>query len=302
VHLHLVVNPAAGRRNAVPYAEAVTSRLEAAGHRVTRYVTRSPGDGAAHVDALTPAACDVLGVVGGDGTLADLVDGRRQDVPWPLALVPMGTANLVARELGMPLVQDATETAQALASGVPWPVDLMRVVAAGGRRRRAIANVGVGADAEMVRTIHDLRAGAEGSGGYARWVGPALKTIGAFGGLSLRVEVDGRRTFGARACVIQNAACYGGLFRLSPTAGLASGALDVMIVRGRAPRDLLALSIGALLRRLGRDKTVRFVRADRVRVTSPEAAPVQADGDPVGTTTLEVERLPGVLRLWKATR
>lgn len=301
MHLYLVVNPAAGRRNAVPYAESVATRLEERGHRVTRYVTKGPGDGAVHASSLGPDACDVLGVVGGDGTLAELVDSRHDGLPWPIALVPMGTANLVARELGMPLARDATATAAALDAGVAWPVDVMSFAAQGSPRGRAIANVGVGPDAEIVRTIADLRAGNQGSGGYVHWIRPILDTLRKAKTPALRIELDGRKALRGHACIVQNASNYGGVFALSPTAGLASGALDVVIVRGRTPRDLLAIGIGGLLKRLGGNHLVKIVRADRVRVVAEQPAAVQADGDPAGTTDLEVERLPGALRLWKKT-
>ncbi|MGE3753395.1 MAG: diacylglycerol kinase family protein [Planctomycetota bacterium] len=301
MHLYLVVNPAAGRRNAVPYAESVATRLEERGHRVTRYVTKGPGDGAVHAAGLGPDACDVLGVVGGDGTLAELVDSRHDGLPWPIALVPMGTANLVARELGMPLARDATATAAALHAGIAWPIDVMALTAEGSPRRRAVANVGVGPDAEIVRTIAALRAGNQASGGYIHWVRPILDTMRRAHMTPLHIEIDGRKTFRGHACIVQNASNYGGVFALSPTAGLASGALDVVVVRGRTARDLMAIGVGGLLRRLGNNHLIKIVRGDRVRVVAATPAAVQADGDPAGTTALEVERLPAALRLWKRT-
>ncbi len=300
--LRLVVNPNAGRRNTLPYAEALAHRLGERGHRVTIHATRGPGDGAAYVASLAPDACDVLGVVGGDGTLAEVVDGRRGEVPWPIALVPVGTANLVARELGMPLARDATATAAAIDAGVAWPVDAMRVASVGSTRRWAIANVGIGLDAAIVRVIEAVRGGAEGSGGYTRWVAPILRALRDTPVPRFRVEIDGRRAFAASACIIQNAACYGGLFRLSPSAGLASGALDVVLIRGRTPRDLFLVIAGALFRRVSANHRVRIERADRVRVLAAEPIPVQFDGDAAGTTTVEVERLPAAIRLWKAVR
>ena len=272
VHLHFVINPAAGRRSSVPFCADVAARLEAMGHRVSQYVTRAPGDGTAHVARLDASACDVLGIVGGDGTLAEVVEvGRTASAafPWPLALIPMGTANLVAREARMPLGRDAQATAEALAQGTPWPVDLMRFRSQDCSRRRAVANLGVGADAQVVATIDGLRAGAVGSGSYLRWIPTILRTVRRFRFEPMRVIVDEHLTVTASACVIQNARSYGGLFELSPEAGLSSDQLDVIVLRGRTGRDLLRLGVQGLLRRVKHDRGARILAAQRVRVVAP---------------------------------
>ena len=303
MHVHLVINPAAGRRSSVPYCAAVAHELTGAGHTVTQYVTKAPGDGTRHVAGLSATHCDVLGIVGGDGTLGEVVQGRglggAGEFPWPLALIPMGTANLVAREMRMPLGGDPKATADALAQGTPWPVDLMAFAAAGSDRTCAVANVGIGADAQVVATIDRLRRGAVASGSYLRWIRPILGTIRRFSSTPLRVVIDDNVTHYAAACVVQNARSYGGVFQLSPDAGLASGALDVVVLRARTGRDLFRVGVQALLRRVPSDKAVRMYKADHVEVSARSPVAVQADGDPAGSTDLRVSRQARALTLWR---
>jgi len=300
VKYHFVVNPVAGRRTAVPLVEQIGAALRAAGQDVSVHVTARAGGATEHIRALTESHCDRLVVVGGDGTLHEVVNGIGAPLPWPVGIVPMGTANLVGRELHMPLNRQAGMLAKRLLGSAPWSVDLIRITHADGRREFAVANVGAGLDAEIVRAIAHLRAGAAGSGSYASWIRPILATVGAFRFPRLRVTVDGRRTFAAAACVVQNAHNYGGLLRLSPEAALDSGKLDVTLIRARTKRDLLRILTGALARRVPRFHDVKIVRAERVELQCGRRVYLQADGDPAGSTDATLEIVPKAMRLLRA--
>src|SRR5262245_4663041 len=74
--------------------EALARRLSAAGATATSRLTKAAGDAKAHVAGLSTDAADRLVIVGGDGTLHEAVNGRPPPLPWPVAIVPVGTANL----------------------------------------------------------------------------------------------------------------------------------------------------------------------------------------------------------------
>ena len=297
---HFVVNPVAGRRTAVPLVEEISAALRAAGQDVSCHVTAQAGEATEHIASLSEDHCDRLVVVGGDGTLHEVVNGIGAPLPWPVGIVPMGTANLVGRELHMPLNRRAGQLALRLLGSAPWPVDLIRVTRAGGEQEYAVANVGVGLDAEIVQAIAGVRAGAAGSGSYASWIRPILQTVSAFRFPRLRVTVDGMRTYAAAACVVQNANNYGGLLRLSPDAALDSGKLDVTLIRARTKRDLLRILAGALTRRVPTFNDVKIVRAERVDLRCSRPVHLQADGDPAGMTDATIEIVPKAMRLLRA--
>lgn len=293
---HFVVNPVAGRRTSVPYVQQVTEHLEARGLRTRLYVTRFAGDAKDHVQALDDAV-DRLVVVGGDGTLAEVLNGLRP-LQVPVGVIPMGTANLVARETRMPRAEDAEATAKALAAAAPWRVDTMRVQGPEGEHV-SVATVGVGLDGAIVHAVDDVRQ-LPGSGGYLRWLAPIADVVRRFPRPPLRIHVDERRTYAGVGCVIQNTRNYGGLFQLSPKARMDSGTLDVMVMKIRARRDILRMLAGGMLKRMHRYRDLCFVRGDRIRIESATRAPVQADGDAAGFTNLSVERLPATLDLLRA--
>src|SRR5688572_17105855 len=150
MRVHLVVNPVAGRGRAASVAEALVEALKTEGATATMYPTTSREDAAAHVAALATDMADRIVVVGGDGTLKDVVNARRHPLPWPLGLVPVGTANVVGRELRMPLGAPAPARARALLSAEPWAVNAMEIARPDGTREWAVANAGAGLDAAIV--------------------------------------------------------------------------------------------------------------------------------------------------------
>ncbi|MDA1194394.1 MAG: diacylglycerol kinase family lipid kinase [Planctomycetota bacterium] len=298
MHYHFVVNPAAGRGQAGPLAEALVQALRAAGAAGSLYITTAAGDAAAHVRSLEVDALDRLIVIGGDGTLREVVNALPPPIPWPVGIVPMGTANVVGRELRMPLDHQAPALVHALLHAKPWPVDVLRITHPDGTVEHAVANTGVGLDAEVVHAVSRVRAG--GAGGYLRWMRPILDSLSSFRFPPLRVTLDERVTYAAGACIVQNARNYGGVFELAPGAALDSGALDVMLVRTRTHRGLFGILFSALMRRAERNHDVKFVRATHVRLRSATRVPVQADGDPAGWTDVQIEVVPGALTLLRA--
>lgn len=298
MRFHFVINPAAGRGLAVPLGDAVIGSLRAEGAEATSYVTKAAGDGAAHVRDLGEEACDRLVVIGGDGTLREVVNARGGPPPWPVGIVPMGTANVVGRELRMPLDRRAPRVAKALMSGEAWPVDVLKLTRADGTVEHAVANTGIGLDAEVVHAVSEVRAG--GVGGYAKWIRPILESFSTFEFPKLRVTIDDHVTYAAGACVVQNARNYGGVFALSPKASLDSGFMDVMIVRSRTNRSLFGILLSMLLRRTPHNHDVKIVPSRSVRLRSDRASRVQADGDPAGYTDLRVDLIPQGLTLLRA--
>lgn len=293
MRIHIVANPMAGRGRAPRLLADLERALAARGAAVSVHRTSGPGDATAHVAGLPDAACDRLVVLGGDGTLHEVVNGRPS-VPWPVAMVPLGTANLVARDAGLPLRPVAEAHAATVLDGVPWTVDLV-----GTDRGRTLAVLGVGLDAEVVRAVAEARRG--GVGGYTRWLLPIARTFLAYRPPRLRVTVDGTTVEGG-AVVVQNAHNYGGLFELSRDARMDDGCLDVVVLRDAGRRDHFRMLLRAYGGRLHADRGVTVLRGRTVAVDADVPVAVQADGDPAGTTPLRAEVLPRALTLLAARR
>lgn len=300
MHLHFIVNPVAGRGGTVPLLDEVEVMLREHGFEVSRYVTTGAGDAGRHIRELPEDAADRIVVVGGDGTLREVVNGRPAPLPWPIGLIPVGTANLVARELYMPRKGTPRALAEALRTAKPWPVDLLELSRPGEDPVFAVANVGVGLDASIVHAIDSNRTKTSGSGGYKKWVRPIWESFRGFRFPKMAVTIDGRRTFRASSVVIQNAYNYGGLFHLAPDAALDSHKCHVMLLRCHARRDLFRVLLGAFRKKVASYRDVRLEQGTTVQLHTDERAPVQADGDPAGHTNVTVRLLPNALTLLRA--
>lgn len=299
MHFYLLENPAAGRGKARTFLDGVTRGLLQAGHRVSAYAGRSAADLVSHVEALGPDDPDVLVVVGGDGTLRTVLAAGDAVPAWPLGVIPVGTANLVARELGTWPATSPEDLAARLGRGRPWAVDLLEVRRAGRPPERALAVVSVGIDGALVHAVADARTRRGGLGGYARWVAPGLDLVREFAPTPLEVQVDGGPPRTCVSAVVQNAHNYGGLFTLSPDARLDSGRAEIVLMDAKGRRDLVRLALSAGLGRIHRDRHVKIQHGRRVVLSAPTPVAVQADGDPAGHTDLEVRVLPAALQLWR---
>ncbi len=290
MRIHLVANPTAGRGRARGLVTRLVDEVVRRGSSATVHWTSGPGDAGRHVAGLEPAAFDRLVSVGGDGTLHELVNGRPPPLPWPVALVPLGTANLVARDAGIPLGGDVSALARAILEGTPWTVDLLRT-----DRGLALANAGVGLDAEVVVAVAEARQG--GVGGYLRWIRPMARTFVRYVPPSLEVRVDGRPAARGGGVVVQNSFCYGGLFTLDRGARMDDGRLEVTVLRQANRRNYFLMLLAAFMGRLDRNHGVTMLSGRRVEVRCAGTGAVQLDGDPAGATPLTVEILPAALTL-----
>jgi len=299
-HYHFVVNPVAGRQDRRPLVDQIASLLEQRGARATQYITSAAGDAAVHLRTLEPGDADRLVVVGGDGTLNEVVNARSAPPPWPVAVLPVGTANLVARELGMPLSLDPESTATCLLNAETWQVGLIEMKRDAHAKTLVVAAVGVGLDGEIVRTISELRA-EQGSSGYKQWIRPILRTLRNYRFPDLTVTIDNHRTYVASSCIVQNAHSYGGLFTMSPNAQMGSDVLDVTLIRSRTHRDLFRILWGSWTRTLPSYKDVKIFSGTHVRIRSRPPLDVQADGDPAGRADIELRYLPEAMEMLRVS-
>ncbi len=286
----VIHNPVAGGRQG--WLGRVEMALGARGIAVERHATTAPGDAetVARVAADGGPPVDAVLVAGGDGTVHEAVNGLAgRDLP--LGVIPLGTANVLARELALP--RRAGALAAHLARAPAAPVTLGRVTDGAGAGRHFLLMAGVGLDARAVAAV---------PGGLKRWTGKgayvwaALRVLVRFPLGALTVTADGG-VHTAWSAVISNARCYGGPHVVAPGARLdAPGFEVVLLVRpGRLAAVRAALAIG-----LGRPRhtpVLRHVPAARVAVAGAGGEAVQVDGDAFAGLPFAAEAVPRGLRL-----
>ncbi len=287
MELLVVANPVAGAGRGAPASERLCEVLDRRGHRVECLRTAGPDQARR---ALASRSGDLSGldrivVVGGDGTLNEVLNGLPDPGRVPIAQLAVGTANMLARDLELPRRPEAL--AELLESGAIRHLDLGLA-----NGRRFLMNASCGFDAEVTRAV---RARRSGTLGFHAYLLPIRNALRRYREPELAVRLDEGEARPAALVIVSNLRNYGGLFSVTQDARCDSGHLDVCLCRRARVRDLLRYVAAGALRRFASLRGVSLEKATRVRVESAEPVAVQVDGDPFGTTPLDVALRPAAV-------
>lgn len=253
--------------------------------------TQGPSDARTWAAAAAHEGTDVLLAAGGDGTLAavaaGVLDGGRD---LPIGILPMGTANAMARVLGIPM--QAKEAIEVMAQGRPVATDVVRVLS---HDTVSLVFCGAGLDARINRDA--VSTGEKAKRGAFAYVAAAIRNLRAERNHDLAVSLDGEPVQRLRGHTVSafNATRLQLMgLGLGPDAQPHDGLVDVVVMRSTGFwRNLLMVL--RLINRATSHLELQAVR--RLRVEALPPLPVQVDGELVGHTPFEAVVEPGALRL-----
>jgi YegS/Rv2252/BmrU family lipid kinase len=288
--LLVIHNPTAGQRRAA-FLAATLGQLSAAGCTVEVVATSGPGDATARARAARErrGVIDAVVAAGGDGTINEVANGLLGG-ELPLAILPLGTANVLAAEIGLAVRPD--RVADAIARGRPRPVRVARLRSPSGERHLLLM-AGAGFDAHVVRGVDPRLKRLAGKFAY---VIEAARQMGTFGFPAYRVTVDGV-AFEAASVIVSKGRLYGGPHVLAPHARLDAPSLEVCLFGGRRRLDVLRYGAALGLGRLDRLADVRIITGRRIEIDGPLGDPVQGDGDLVATLPVRIDVADAALPL-----
>lgn len=290
MRLAILVNPVAGRGKAWRRLERHLRNWTHSDWEPEVHLTKRPGHAGLIVRELLHRPPDLLAVCGGDGTMNEIVS-EVPEPPFPVAILPAGTANVLARELGMPL-HPVRALEQAL-RGRRRRADLGRLEAA--HSRSFLLMAGIGFDAYVVRKCSTRLKNIAGIAAYYQAV---LRSASSYTFPEFEVTT-GPEQFVGVSCIIANAEGYGGGLVLTPGANMWDGMLDTLVLERRSRLQLLRFLVGA---RFGKSRAgdlpgVRRARSAEVQVGGAREVWVQADGELVGQLPLQARVIPSVVPL-----
>lgn len=287
--LLIIYNPTAGQRRRRRF-EAVLAALRAQGCRLDLRQTAGPGDAEAMARAADPGAADLIVAAGGDGTVNEVVNGLAggggPGGGLPLAVLPLGTANVLAAEIG--LAMDPAALARTIAEGPARPIALGQ---ANGRLFSVM--LGVGFDAQVVDRVDQGLKRRVGKGAYL-W--EAARLLRRFDFPEYRVSLDGV-SHSAASVIVAKGHFYGGRFVCAPEARLEEPLFQVCLFARPGAWNALRYAAALGLGRLGRLPDYRVLPAREVRIEGPEGDPAQGDGDIIARLPVSVRVLPKALKI-----
>jgi diacylglycerol kinase family enzyme len=254
------------------------------------WATARRGEAEALARAAVERGYDLVVAAGGDGTVNEVVNGVAGS-GLPLALLPLGTANVLAIEIGLDLAPDAL--AQTILRGTPVDVCLGRIRGADGAARLFTTTAGAGADAHAVASVDLVGKKVLGTGAY---YAEMARQLLVFPFPNYRITVEGA-AYDAASVVVSNGRYYAGQYVLAPDADIAEASFQVCLFERGGRLAALRYVLALQMDRLAEEPDYRIVTGREIRIEGPEGDPVQADGDIVAALPVDIEIVPGALRL-----
>lgn len=287
--IHVIINPAAGKDESI--LPVIHASMKEAGIQWEASVTQGAGDAIRFARAAVKKGIDALAVYGGDGTIMEAVGGLVGS-EVPLVILPGGSGNVLATELGIP--KDLKEACAFLGHGgfESKAIDLGRF-----NKRYFVVGVSLGFEADVIQGAD--RESKKRIGIFAYFIS-ALAAAKKIKKAVYHLVIDGQKhEVEGVACIIANTGNLGfSSISFDRHIDVSDGFLDVVVVR-KANLGLFKLMAITLIKRERPEnlELVQHWQGKDIHVSSSPAQKVQCDGELLETMPLHVTVVPGAIQV-----
>jgi len=284
----IIANPTSGSfpRNAHRLNETLTF-LRRQGWKAELWLTKAPGHARQLAHDAVQQKADLVIAAGGDGTINEIIQ-ELAGSETALGVLPTGTVNVWAREMGIPL--DMAGARDVLVNGQTRHVDLGRA-----KGHYFLLMAGVGLDGEVTRAVERKPLKRWGIFGYilmGLWLAPGYR------GFRVHLYLNGRRMrTNALEIIIGNTQLLGGFFKSTPRAKCDDGLLDVCLVYKRGLFGRIGVLWDFFRHREPHRLLVRYITCTSVRIRTFQPIAVQLDGEAAGDTPVIFTVAPSALKV-----
>jgi diacylglycerol kinase (ATP) len=271
--------------------------LDARGITVDSIATSGPGHAGEIARCAVDRGADLILVAGGDGTINEAVNGMAgSDVP--LGILPAGTANVLANELGIGKTMERAATALASCTQERVALGLLsnETTLTNGleRGRHFLLMAGAGLDAAIVFGLKARMKELLGKGAY--WIGGFSKIGRRIPEFTVRADGRQYRASFALASRVRN---YGGDLEIAPTISLLDDEFELVLFEGESSLGFLKYMLAVVVHQQQTMPGITILRTRCVEFSASENAPihVQVDGEYAGIAPARVEIVPDALTL-----
>lgn len=284
----IIANPSSGSFLSHHNHQDTLAFLKERGWQVELWLTRCPGDAQVLARRAVERNIAVVIAAGGDGTINEIIQGLAGS-ETALGVLPTGTMNVWAREVGIPL--DTNRAREILVSGQRRRIDLGQV-----NGRYFLLMVGIGFDGQVTQAVERKPLKRLGVLGYilaALWFGPGYL------GFPVALAVDDVGPVRTRALQIfvGNTQLYAGAFKFTWLARCDDGLLDLCVVHKRGILGRLVVLRDFVLRREQRRLWVRYNTFMQATIETKDPVAIQVDGEAAGYTPATFSVAPAALKV-----
>ena len=265
----IIINPAARG------ATGRLQRLEKIAREAVIKTTRAPGDAEAQAERAVTQGYGTIVAAGGDGTINEVVNGIGS-APVALGILPMGTVNVFALEMGIPFNLERA-----------WKVvrehHVRTIDLANANGHLFVQMAGVGLDAQIVQRNSRQIKQVLGPLSYLL----TATQVAAGKPPRLHVGAEGHPTVEGSFVLVGNGRFYGGPFSLFNEADMQDGLLDVCVFKSMHYISLIRYFRGALFGSLSKFSDVHYFKARQLLVKADRVVPLETDGELAGHSPVE---------------
>jgi YegS/Rv2252/BmrU family lipid kinase len=283
----VILNPSSGQHEADETQRAIEARLREGNVAYETRTTSGAGDALRWAEAAPVDGFDLVVAAGGDGTIMEAMSGLiRSKSEVPLAQIPAGTANLLARALTIPTELD--EALETIFTGRAERLDVGYLPA---QDRYFALVAGCGYDAQM---IGDATRGLKNVLGFGAYLVTGLKNLFTLRRAHIELTIDGeRRLFRANTVMIVNVGQIGDSnLKLGANIQPHDGKLDVLVATSATVVGAIGILLRILTGRFEGYRDLHYLSAKHITINAKPPLPTQVDGEALGETPLEARAVP----------
>jgi len=270
--------------------------LDAHGITVDSIATTRPGHAGEIARRAVDRGADLILVAGGDGTINEAVNGMvHSDVP--LGILPAGTANVLANELGIGKSMECAAEDLVRSTRERVALGLISSDTASGRpdlRRHFLLMAGAGLDADIVHHLDQRMKQAFGKVAY--WIGGFSKVGRRIPEFTVQA---GGREYRASFALLSRVRNYGGDLEIAPTISLLDDEFEMVLFEGESSLGFLKYMLAIVVRQQQTMRGITILRTRQAEFSAPKDSKIhlQVDGEYAGLAPARVELVPNALTL-----
>lgn len=299
MNIAIIFNPVAGAKQHKKLTRAVNELIAHGFHPIIRE-TKKRGDACYFAAEEAERGSDIVIAAGGDGTINEVANGLAGS-RVALGILPMGVANLLALEMGIPA--DPVKAVEIIISGTPQLINPGYVIlreegTESEIKRYFLLMAGVGFDGGV---MHDIRRDRIERWGKAAYLIAGIRLIAMYTNTAFSICVDRRESLEAYSAVVGKSRFYGGRFMVTPQASLKDDRLDICAFKDKGALRMLRHACGVLTGSHLRQAGTFYRKACSLAITSEEEIYVQVDGDFLGCLPARFEVCRNALSIMAPT-